>query len=100
MTPRQVYLDACLHPNILDPILGPQILKQEGWHYEADDDESSDSSSKPLKFKGVVFNEMKGVRDIKRACVIVMTYKGVVFNEMKGVIRMNNIIQCCDIHLP
>jgi len=51
-----VYLDACLHPNILDPELGPQILKQEGWHYEAPGDSES-----PLSFKGVVFNEMKGV---------------------------------------
>ena len=51
-----VYLDACLFPRILDPVQGPQILKQEGWHYEASDDKDA-----PLKYKGVVFNEMKGV---------------------------------------
>ena len=50
-----VYLDACLFPRILDPEQGPQILKQEGWHYEVNDAEA------PLKYKGVVFNEMKGV---------------------------------------
>jgi len=50
-----VYLDACLHPRVLDPIHGPQILKQEGWHYEVSE------PSQPLKYKGVVFNEMKGV---------------------------------------
>ena len=25
-----VYLDACFHPNVLDPERGPEILKQEG----------------------------------------------------------------------
>jgi hypothetical protein len=45
-----VYLDAVFHPRIT-----PEILKQEGWHYEL---ESPDA---PLIYKGVVFNEMKGV---------------------------------------
>ena len=45
----EVYLDAVLHPRIT-----PEILKQEGWHYELDDAEA------PLIYKGVVFNEMKG----------------------------------------
>ena len=44
-----VYLDAVFFPNI-----SPEILKQEGWHYEMENAES------PLSFKGVVFNEMKG----------------------------------------
>jgi len=44
-----VYLDAVFYP-----LLTPNHLKQEGWHYELErlDD--------PLVFKGVVFNEMKG----------------------------------------
>jgi Zn-dependent M16 (insulinase) family peptidase len=42
-----VYLDAVFHPR-----LSPEVLKQEGWHYEVDDGE--------LVYKGVVFNEMKG----------------------------------------
>jgi len=44
-----VYLDAVFYP-----LITPQTLMQEGWHYELNnlDDE--------LSFKGVVFNEMKG----------------------------------------
>src|SRR5215212_9569286 len=45
-----VYMDAVLHP-----LISEQTLMQEGWHYEIDD------PSKPLTYKGVVFNEMKGV---------------------------------------
>lgn len=45
-----VYLDAVLHPRI-----DPEVLMQEGWHYEL---ESPDA---PMTYKGVVFNEMKGV---------------------------------------
>lgn len=44
-----VYLDAVFYPR-----LTPEILAQEGWHYELDDVED------PLIYKGVVFNEMKG----------------------------------------
>ena len=45
-----VYMDAVFHPLITE-----QTLMQEGWHYELDD------PSEPLTYKGVVFNEMKGV---------------------------------------
>jgi presequence protease len=44
-----VYLDAVFHP-----LITPQHLEQEGWHYELDD------TAEPLRYKGVVFNEMKG----------------------------------------
>jgi len=44
-----VYLDAVFHPR-----LTPQVLQQEGWHYELE------NVNDPLTFKGVVFNEMKG----------------------------------------
>eukprot|EP00887_Chlorella_sp_A99_P003900 scaffold11.g3900.t1 len=47
-----VYLDAVLHPNC---VADPRIFAQEGWHYELD------APQDPLAFKGVVFNEMKGV---------------------------------------
>lgn len=47
-----VYLDAVLHPRA---VKDPMVLQQEGWHYELED------PSKPLSYKGVVFNEMKGV---------------------------------------
>ncbi len=45
-----VYLDAVFHPRITR-----EILKQEGWHYELD------APGTPLTYKGVVFNEMKGI---------------------------------------
>lgn len=45
-----VYLDAVLYPRI-----SRQIFEQEGWHYELTE------PSDPLRYKGVVFNEMKGV---------------------------------------
>lgn len=45
-----VYLDAVFHPRITR-----DFFMQEGWHYEL---ESPDSE---LKYKGVVYNEMKGV---------------------------------------
>jgi len=44
-----VYLDAVFYPRIT-----PQILQQEGWHFEYD------AESDALSYKGVVFNEMKG----------------------------------------
>jgi presequence protease len=45
-----VYMDAVLHPFITE-----QTLMQEGWHYEIN------NPNEPLIYKGVVFNEMKGV---------------------------------------
>ncbi len=45
-----VYLDA-----VFFPLITPNHLQQEGWHYEM---ENLDA---PLTYKGVVFNEMKGV---------------------------------------
>ncbi len=45
-----VYMDAALYPR-----LTPETHAQEAWHYELD------KATDPLTFKGVVFNEMKGV---------------------------------------
>ena len=45
-----VYLDAVLHPAALHQ---PEIFRQEGWHYEPDDEGN-------LTYKGVVLNEMRG----------------------------------------
>ena len=44
-----VYTDAVFHP-----LLSPEKLAQEGWHFELD------AADGPLTYKGVVFNEMKG----------------------------------------
>ncbi len=44
-----VYLDA-----VFFPLISPETLQQEGWHYELT------QKGDPLNFRGVVFNEMKG----------------------------------------
>ena len=46
-----VYLDAVFYPAIYET---PEILMQEGWHYEIED------AAEPLEYSGVVYNEMKG----------------------------------------
>ena len=46
-----VYMDACLHPNIAKH---PEIFRQEGWHYELEEPDGE------LTLNGVVYNEMKG----------------------------------------
>ncbi len=46
-----VYLDAVFHPNIYSR---PQIFKQEGWHYEIENENA------PITLNGVVYSEMKG----------------------------------------
>ncbi len=47
----EVYLDAVFYPQIYT---NPDILKQEGWHYELFKPEDE------VIYKGVVYNEMKG----------------------------------------
>ncbi len=46
-----VYMDAVLNPALRQR---REIFEQEGWHYEMDDVDG------PLRYNGVVFNEMKG----------------------------------------
>lgn len=46
-----VYLDAVFYPAMRE---NPQVLMQEGWHYEIE------SAGDPLRYSGVVYNEMKG----------------------------------------
>ena len=48
---QDVYLDAVFNPAMLAT---PEILMQEGWHYEISDADA------PLTYSGVVYNEMKG----------------------------------------
>uniref|UniRef100_K3YPJ6 Peptidase M16C associated domain-containing protein n=1 Tax=Setaria italica TaxID=4555 RepID=K3YPJ6_SETIT len=47
-----VYLDAVFFPKCVEDF---QTFQQEGWHYELDNPEEE------ITYKGVVFNEMKGV---------------------------------------
>jgi len=51
MNLMKVYLDAVFFPKIYDE---PNILHQEGWHYELNSEEAE------LNYRGVVYNEMKG----------------------------------------
>ncbi|MBE3554842.1 MAG: insulinase family protein [Thermicanus sp.] len=46
-----VYLDAVFYPNLVND---PEILKQEGWHYELKEPDGE------ITYRGVVYNEMKG----------------------------------------
>lgn len=46
-----VYLDAVFYPRMHEK---PEVLLQEGWHYEIDNPDA------PLRYSGVVYNEMKG----------------------------------------
>lgn len=46
-----VYLDAVFYPNIYEK---EEIFRQEGWNYQLEDLDA------PLKYNGVVYNEMKG----------------------------------------
>lgn len=46
-----VYLDAVFYPRIYEE---EKIFYQEGWHYEMEDLDS------PIKYNGVVYNEMRG----------------------------------------
>ena len=66
-----VYLDAVFYPAMRT---NPQVLMQEGWHYELDDADA------PLRYSGVVYNEMKGAYssfdDIVSDCVIRYTFPG------------------------
>ena len=48
----EVYLDAVFQPKIYE---NPQILQQEGWHHHLKD------ATDDLIYKGVVYNEMKGM---------------------------------------
>ena len=47
-----VYADAVFHPRAISD---PMVHAQEGWHLELED------KDQPLTYKGVVYNEMKGV---------------------------------------
>lgn len=74
-----VYLDAVFYPNCLKD---PQILMQEGWHYELEDKES------PLIYNGVVYNEMKGALSSPEAimedCAMVELFPDTTYGVESG----------------
>ncbi|MEZ4590744.1 MAG: insulinase family protein [Chloroflexota bacterium] len=65
-----VYLDA-----VLNPLITPNHLAQEGWHLELEKPED------PLIYKGVVFNEMKGAYS---------SPEGVLYRQIKSVMFPDN----------
>lgn len=69
-----VYLDAVFHP-----LLTPHHLDQEGWHYELED------PAAPLTYKGVVFNEMKGVYSSADALLYRTTQQALFPDTVYGV---------------
>lgn len=71
-----VYLDAVFFPNIYKD---ETILMQEGWHYELENPEDE------LKYKGVVYNEMKGVYSSPDSMVYRKIYRGLLPDTTYGV---------------
>lgn len=69
-----VYLDSVFFPR-----LTPQILEQEGWHYELADKEA------PLIYKGVVFNEMKGAYQMPNMVLFNWAGRSLFPNHVYGV---------------
>jgi len=69
-----VYLDAVFYPR-----LTPEVLQQEGWHYELED------AGDPLRYKGVVFNEMKGAYSDPERILAERTQQSVLPDTTYGV---------------
>lgn len=69
-----VYLDSVLHPR-----LTPEVLKQEGWHYEVAEPEAGSDAAAAAP---AAAPEAAAEATAEAARLI---YKGVVYNEMKGV---------------
>lgn len=74
-----VYLDAVFYPAIYNV---PEILLQEGWHYETENAEA------PLTYSGVVYNEMKGAlsspRDLLGSETLKALYPDTVYKNESG----------------
>ncbi|EGK58407.1 M16 family peptidase [Centipeda periodontii DSM 2778] len=74
-----VYLDAVFYPAMRE---NPQILMQEGWHYEMDDADA------PLRYSGVVYNEMKGALsapdDLLGSCIMAALYPDTTYGYESG----------------
>ncbi|MCQ2978196.1 MAG: insulinase family protein [Clostridia bacterium] len=66
MNLMSVYLDAVFYPNIYNK---KEIFMQEGWHYELL------NKKDPLTYKGVVYNEMKGVYSSPESVLVFEIFK-------------------------
>ncbi len=69
-----VYLDA-----VFFPLLTPEHLAQEGWHYEVEEDKLQDGELQDGETSEGVNGDASEAKNAPR-----LRYKGVVFNEMKG----------------
>lgn len=70
----EVYLDAVFHP-----LLSRQTFEQEGWHVELDQPDAA-----PV-YKGVVFNEMKGVYSSPDSCLVEYSQRSLFPDTTYGV---------------
>lgn len=70
----EVYLDAVFYP-----LLTRHTYQQEGWHYELD------GVQEPLSYKGVVFNEMKGVYSSPDSLLVEMSQRSLFPDVTYGV---------------
>jgi len=57
---------------VFNPLLLPTTLEQEGWHYH------KEGPDEPLKFQGVVFNEMKGAFSDPIRAIFHNTFQGLM----------------------
>jgi Zn-dependent M16 (insulinase) family peptidase len=77
-----VYLDAVFYPSMRE---NPQVLMQEGWHYEIE------SPDEPLTYSGVVYNEMKGALsapdDLLESRIMASLYPDTTYGMSRAVIR-------------
>lgn len=64
-----VYLDAVFYPAMYEK---KEVLMQEGWHYEIE------SPEEPLRYSGVVFNEMKGATSSPEDLLDTEIFKGLM----------------------
>lgn len=74
-----VYLDAVFYPSMRE---NPQVLMQEGWHYEIE------SPDEPLTYSGVVYNEMKGALsapdDLLESRIMASLYPDTTYGHESG----------------
>ncbi len=74
-----VYLDAVFYPAMRE---NPQILMQEGWHYEIE------NPNDPLTYSGVVYNEMKGAlsssEDLLESCIMTSLFPDTTYGRESG----------------
>ncbi len=85
-----VYLDS-----VLQPLITPDILRQEGWHYEL-----PEGLDGPLAYSGVVFNEMKGAYASPDSLLFRAIQQSLFPDTTYGVDSGGNPANILDLHYP